>query len=427
MDKQTTGITTPRDTFNPLNTTRKQISPFFLLFLPLSSTLPSPPLPQHLQPTFAMAASPDPPSAPLPRGSTDPTSTTPSQVIEAKETKKFHDLTMSSDDELVQGSPKKVKLSHPRSAKDAGRAVTLDLTETGASTEAGAPTIHCVPTENNAPPTVPMETDAECLVVTPPATSPTLGACEDAPITISEGSLTATPEPVSPLPDAAPQNDNPTSRCSTPSDHWCADDYGIFNPDDRNDFPFASVDGDIFTDPIAFKEHILDCAMMEDDRKFKHHLQDCLRGSARTWYEQELNDDDREGLREGPLEDWLDNLCYKFGADFDEVLKIMKDAPWDWPMVRKGNKPEYWLEYQFGCARQLCEDHWGALHLAWEQIDPEMRDDVPEPDGDCEYQDFLDYLEQANEKWREIVREKDKKEKKEKQGQKGQKGKRGKR
>jgi hypothetical protein len=319
-------------------------------------------------------------------------------VIEAKD-KNFLDLTMSSDDELVQRSPKKVKLSHPRSRKNAENAATLDLPETGASVEPGAPATDCAPSDGNAP-TVPADTEAECLVATPPATSPTLGACEDAPISISEGSLTATPEPASPVPDAAPAKDNFPSRCSTPSDHWCADDYGVFDPDERENFAFASYDGDIFTDPSAFKEHIMYWAMMENDRKFRRHLQDCLRGSARTWYES-LNEEEREDLRESTLEDWLDLLIANFSADFDDVMKIIKDAPWDWSKVRKKVKPEDWLEYLYGCASQVSEYQWEALHIAWEQIDPEMRDDVPEPDSDCEYQDFLDYLEQANEEWRE--------------------------
>ncbi|KAF3396309.1 hypothetical protein F1880_007018 [Penicillium rolfsii] len=370
-----------------------------------------------------MAASPYPPSSPLSRGSTDPTSTSPARVLEAIEAKKVHDLDMPADDELVQGSPKEVKLSDPRAGKDAEKAVSLDLTEIVACADASTSTIDCASPVGNAL-TVPAKFDAESFVVTPPATSPTIGACEGTPVTITEGSLTATPEPTSPVPDAAPPTENSPSRCTTPSDHWCANDYGVFNPDEREKFPFASADGDIFTDPNAFKEYILDCAMMEDDRKFKRHLQDCLRGSARTWYEQELNDDDREDLREGALEHWLDFLCHKFGADFDEVIKVMKDAPWDWSMVRKGNRPEDWLEYQFGCARQVCEDHWEALHLTWEQIDPEMRDDVPEPDIDAKYQGFLRNLEQADKKWHEMLRKKDEREKK---GGKGQKRKRGER
>jgi hypothetical protein len=326
-------------------------------------------------------------------------------VIEAKETETFLDLTMSSDDELVQGSSKKVKLSHPRprSGKDAEKALTLALTESGASAEAGAPTTDCAPSEGNAP-TAPANTEAECLVATPPATSPTLGACEDAPITISEGSLTVTPEPTSPVPDGAPPNNDPLSRSSTPDDYWCADDYGVFNPDDRENFPFASVDRDIFTDPYAYKEYILECAMMEfNERKFRRNLQDCLRGSARTWYERELNDEERDELREGFLEDWLDCLIRKFHANPDEAMELIKDAPWDWSYVRKGNEPEHWLEYQFGCARQVCEYHWEALHLIWEQIIPEMRGDVPEPVRGCEYQGFLEDMEEANEKWRKKV------------------------
>lgn len=393
------------------------------LFLPLSSTLPSPPLPQHLQPTFAMAASPDQPSTPPPRGSTDHTSTTPGRVVEAKETKSIHDLTMSSDDELFQGSPKKVKLSHPRPGKDAEKILTPFLPETGASIEAGVPTTDCAPSDSNTP-IVPADIEAECLVVTPPATSPTLGACEDVPITISEGFLAATPEPTSPVPDAAPQNDNRPSRCSTPSDHWCADDYGVFDPDERENFAFASYDGDIFTDPSAFKEHIMYWAMMENDRKFRRHLQDCLRGSARTWYES-LNEEEREDLRESTLEDWLDLLIANFSADYDDVMKIIKAAPWDWSKVQKKVKPEDWLEYLYGCATQVSEYQWEALHIAWGQIDPEMRDDVPEPDSDIEYQDFLDYLEQANEEWRETLRLKNQKEQKEQKGNNGSKGKKG--
>lgn len=367
-----------------------------------------------------MAAFPHPPSTPPPRGSTDPTSNTPGRVIEAKDNENFLDLTMSSDVELVQRSSKKIKLNHPRSGKDVENAAPLVLTETGASVEAGAPATDCGPSDGNTV-TALADIDAECLVATPPATSPTLGACEEAPISISEGSLTATPEPAFPVRDAAPSKDNPPSRCSTPSDHWCADDYGVFDPDERENFAFASYDGDIFTDPNAWKEHIMQWAMMENDRKFKRHLQDCLRGSARTWYEQVLNDDDREGLREGSLEDWLDLLIANFSADYEDVMKLIKDSPWDWSMVRRKVRPEDWLEFLYGCARQVSDYQWEALHIAWEQIDPEMRGDMREPDCDADYQDFLAHLEEANEEWRETLRLKDEKERKKQKGVKGAK------
>jgi hypothetical protein len=64
---------------------------------------------------------------------------------------------------------------------------------------------------------------------------------------------------------------------------------------------------------------------------------------------------------------------------------------------------------------------WEALHIAWEQIDPEMRGDMREPDCDADYQDFLAHLEEANEEWRETLRLKDEKERKKQKGVKGAK------
>jgi hypothetical protein len=308
-------------------------------------------------------------------------------VIKDKRTEDSYDSNLSSDGELVRGPSKKVKLTPRFSAGYAEKNDTPFPVESAASPV------------DESPATFPVDADAECFAATPPPTSPPLGPHEGASITIPDDCL-----PAATVPDAFSVGDEPpTSRPSTPSEHWCASDYPVFDPDDPN-FEFGTYDGEKFTDPFAYKEHIMELAMWEHStRKFIRHLQDCLQGSAATWYREELTEEDREELRDGFLEDWLDALIFRFSRPFEEYLEKLKENPLDLTVVQKGWDMEDWMEEQFNRANPVSDEHWEALHLIWESIDPALRQDVPEPDEDSEYQDFLGDLEDACVEWRRML------------------------
>lgn len=333
-----------------------------------------------------MSAFPDPPSTP-PRGSVNLTSATPTGVIKDKKTEDSYDFNMSSEDELVRGPSKKVKLTPRFSAGDAEENDIPFLVERAASPE------------DEAPATFPVDADAECFVATPPPTSPPLGPHKWASFSLENYRL-----PAATVPDTFSAGDEPpTSRASTPSEPWCASDYPVFDPDDP-DFDFGTYDGEKFTDPCAYKEHIMGLSIWgHSNRMFTRHLQDCLQGSAATWYREELTEEDREDLRDGPLEDWLDALRYRFSRPPEWYLEKINENPLDLTVVRQGWDMEDWMAEQFNRANPVSDEHWEALHMIWESIDPALRQDVPEPDKHSQYWDFLEDLEDAYEEWRRML------------------------
>lgn len=342
-----------------------------------------------------MSAFPDPPSTP-PRGSVNPTSITSTEVIEEMDSEDFYDSTSSSDDELVQGPSKKVKLTPRDSAGDAVKNDTAVPAKDAASPKDGTLTEGSVHSEDKASATVPADTDAECLVATPPPTSPPLGPSEDASIAVPEDSLPATTVPD--VPSAG--DERSASPSSSSSEPFCAENYPIFDPDDPG-YEFGDYDGEVFTDPHAYRRYMLErrtWGLVE--RRIIRHLQDCLRGSALTWYHEELNDEAREDLRYGVLEDWVDVLCYRFSRPAQDYMEKIKENPLDLTVVRASREIEWWLSGQFNRADPVSETHCEALHLVWESIDPELRKDVSEPDSDSDYHSFLWDLEHAHVEWR---------------------------
>ncbi|KAJ5381422.1 uncharacterized protein N7496_003850 [Penicillium cataractarum] len=342
-----------------------------------------------------MSAFPDPPSTP-PRGPVNPTSATPTGMIDDMESDDFYDSTSSSDDELIQGPSKKVKLTPRDSAGDAVKNDTPVPAKGAASPKDGTLTEGSVHSEGKAPASVPADTDAECLVATPPPTSPPLGPREDTTVAVPGDSLPATTVPDAP----SAGNEPPASRESTPSEPFCATNYPIFDPDD-SDYEFGDYDATVFTEPYAYRQYMLERQVWRMvESRITRHLQDCLRGSALTWYQEELNDEEREDLRDGSLEDWVDSLCDRFSRPPEDHLEKIKENPLDLTVVRASKNIDYWLDGQFKRADPVTDEHWEALHMVWESIDPELRKDVPEPDSDSCYVGFLWDLEHAHVQWR---------------------------
>ncbi|KAJ5461478.1 uncharacterized protein N7458_003030 [Penicillium daleae] len=346
-----------------------------------------------------MSAFPNPPSTPPLRGSVEPTLSTPVESIETMEDVEYIDLTVSSDDEMVQGPPKKIKLIKPLPAGDAEKDVIPAPTADGITVEDDAP-MNASRTENGT-----FDTNAECLVATPPATSPPPGTFKDVPGDIPDETAAIAGETTTSVPNAVSASDEgPVPWLRRPCSPWSPGHYPVFDPDDEC-FEFGSFDGDIFTEPYAFKEAVLLVLHYEhrSESTLVENLQDCLRGSALTWYLEELTDKEREDLRDGDVEYWLDALIERFCLDYEEYVRRLGEQALGLEALRHDCDLEEWVESMFTNARPICDGDLEALHLIWEQIDPALREDVPEPDERTEYQDLMENLARAEVKWRKML------------------------
>lgn len=352
-----------------------------------------------------MSAFPDPPSTPPPGGSTGPTPSTPVKVMKSKDFEDLSDPAMSSDDESMRRPPpKKIKLKHVPFANDTEIAKHLvqagdsDPAEDEISADGSAPS------EGPGIPAGPTDIDIECGVPTPPGTSPALGPREDTPAAIPGETALALPKAAPLVPDAAASDfEPPNSRSPSPVPGWDASNYPVFCPDEDKEFGPDECGAGVISDSYDFKDYIMELDYHDYFRKYLPHLHECLRGSARDWWDG-LSDDTRENLRYGCLEHFLDCLCWAFPPDSEEYLEIIRYNPWDWVSVRTGHSIEGWLESLFGLAERCHDEHWKALHIIWQQIDPVMRKDVPEPDENTGYDRFLFDLESAVKVWKYIIR-----------------------
>lgn len=393
-----------------------------------------------------MFAFPDPPSTPPPGDSTRPTPSTPVKVMKSKSFEDPSDPAMSSDDELMRGPPpkkiklkhvpsadepeipehllwtsdsdppedgiaadesmrrpplKKIKLKHVPFTNDPEIAKHLVRTDDSDPAEDETSADNSAPSEGPVIPAAPTDIAIERGVATPPATSPALGPSEDTPVAITETAVVS-PKSASPVPDAAAA-EPPNSPSPSPVPGWDASNYPVFCPDDDKEFGPDESGAGVISDSYDFKNYIMELDYHYSFSKYLPHLHECLRGSARDWWDG-LSDDERKTMRYGCLEHFLDCLCWAFPPDSQEYLDIIRYNPWDWVSVRKGRSIEGWLEGLFGLAERCHDEHWEALHIIWQQIDPVMRKDVPEPDENTVYDGFLFDLESAVKVWKYILR-----------------------
>ena len=379
-------------------------------FLPLHKrTTPPPRFFSALSKPFMMESSPEPPSSPPHEDSEDSPWASPAKPRKGRGPRPIAGALGSSDDEPARISMRKVRLAPRRSARIAEKLQNLS------SSQDETPAEEHVLKQGDDDTKSPHTSNKEIRVTTPPATSPAANAEDNLTIASTATSQVADIEDniaIAPPAEEASTtsaletvHDDSFSDTSDTGTEWDAGQYGVFDPDDK-DFVGHSYDGDIWTCPFAFRDYILEAAMFEcNERKFRHHLQDCLRGSAREWYDKELDDQERRELRHGFLEDWLSNLVWRFRPDPVITFELLESNPWTWESVRKNMDIEDWLLAQYAHT----EAHGGRenerLQFIWETMSPEMRCDVPEPEGCTTYQDFLKDLVRANEQWRKDAAE----------------------
>ncbi|KAJ5176844.1 uncharacterized protein N7482_002721 [Penicillium canariense] len=298
--------------------------------------------------------------------------------IESKETRVI-DLTMSSDEE--QGPAKRIMLAKDGPAK---KPILRAPVKGEAATATPADIAHAV----------------EYRVDTPPATSPPVGSHE-APFVLPDEAPASASCASSPTDSALSRS---PARCGWDKSYTA--DLDVFAPGEP-DIEYWDGLG-TYTDVHWFVEYIETVMDYIPPADIQRNLQNCLRREARTWYDNELTDKERSDLRHLHVQEsdgWFDMLTARFHGEINHDLEMMKfrARTFTWDDVRHDSPIEYFLQNMYRYARFCFDEHWEKLHAIWEQIDPTMRKDIPEPNELSRFQPFLTLCEKAEAKWRYMV------------------------
>lgn len=80
------------------------------------------------------------------------------------------------------------------------------------------------------------------------------------------------------------------------------DDVGYFDPHKDTDGDMTTLGKEVwFTDVHLFVDRVRDVAKLKGENVVKTNLPSCLRGSALAWYSTELDNEDRQDLRDSDL------------------------------------------------------------------------------------------------------------------------------
>jgi hypothetical protein len=169
---------------------------------------------------------------------------------------------------------------------------------------------------------------------TPPSTStvPSLppAAAPKAPATPAAASppIPAIASPVSPA--ASPVIPTPEITITRPiADIKAgrAKDIGYFNPDPpTGNSPPRDGGETIYRNVYAFANSLRKKGAAPEFATLPQYVHVCLLGTARSWYDTELKNITRVGLRHGTVEDWCEFLEERFGVDDSTPITVANPA-----------------------------------------------------------------------------------------------------
>ena len=174
------------------------------------------------------------------------------------------------------------------------------------------------------------------------------------------------------------------------------EEVGYFDPDYQSEEgtngPIVSVGKYVwFRDVYIFVTRLQDFVAQGKD--IKSIITSCLRGSALMWYLAELSEEERAALRNNAdLERWYELLIRRFKVDTCIAMSQLLSPSSCYTLANaRHNPPRVWALYMLHLAKSAGFDStYKQLNILWNQLDCEIRRDVPKPKPGTLLTTFLD-------------------------------------
>lgn len=137
-----------------------------------------------------------------------------------------------------------------------------------------------------------------------------------------------------------------------------------------------------FKHVVAFLNRLRSLTLDKDSKMMQEHLRECLRGVAMEWHMSELTTDERQSLRNSPLEDgWFKELEKRFKPSPRASARAMSRRDFFEKYTYDYISPVVWAHEMFRLAQVAFSE--AELHeqlgYIWYRLDSSLLRYVPKP------------------------------------------------
>ncbi|KAJ9405571.1 hypothetical protein DTO045G8_6601 [Paecilomyces variotii] len=190
---------------------------------------------------------------------------------------------------------------------------------------------------------------------------------------------------------------------------WRQDDLGYFFPDLKDDDCVG--DGPVVTlgshthyrDVLVFIDRIKDMATDKGELTVRTRVHASLRGAALQWFTAELTQFEKDSLRQLPIEQgWIPLLSKRFKKNAATAMQELSQLSYSMLDVREGRTPQGFVQSVIRLAQASgTGSTYSQILLAWNKLDPDLKQNVRIPTENTSLGDFILELEGAYTVWQE--------------------------
>ena len=193
------------------------------------------------------------------------------------------------------------------------------------------------------------------------------------------------------------------------------EEVGYFDPDYKQEEGHTTAKSLAYNPVVSVGKHIYYTEVYAfvdrlKDLEQQHHevgvdVAASLRGSALAWYSMEISELERKGLRTNDMATWYDELIKRFKMKSATAMSHLTGQASRFSLTSlKTMKPRTWAMHMRYLAKAAAFDStYNQLTTMWNQLDVQLRRDVPMPGPHTSLTSFLEQLDEKTAIWEEMA------------------------